>query len=504
MRTTFTRPAALCCLGLLAAAGATAAPPRTIAEAMKRQDVAAVRQLVGERADVNVPEPDGATALHWAAYWDDGDAADLLIRSGANANAANENAVTPLSLACTNGSAAMVGRLLSAGAEPDAALPTGETPLMTCARTGNAAAVEALLGAGANVNARESVREQTALMWAVSEKHLDVARTLLGHGADVHARSKGRTSGRPRSGITVSQTPVAIGSGGDGGFTPLLFAARAGDESLVRLLLGGGADVNEIAQDGSTPLLIATLRGHVALALFLLEHGADPNAPGPGYSPLHWAAGAWDTQLTGPFGIESARDREWSATRGLQAGKLDLVKALLARGANPNARLVKEPPRFGYANLRFHVSLVGGSPYLLAAMAGDVGIMRLLAAHGADTRLATNLGTTPLMFAAGIGRVPNESFVSESSSLDAVKLALELGSDVNAVDEIGDTALHGAAHIRSDQVVQFLVQAGAKVNAKNKRGLTPLMIAEGAGNSDNPGLGSGGTTGELLRKLGAQ
>ena len=397
MRIHIARVTATWCLCLLMpAGGASAAPQRSIAEAMKRQDTEAVRVLMRAGADVNLPEPDGATALHWAAYWDDADSADLLIRAGADVNAANENVVTPLSLACTNGSAVMVGRLLAAGARPDAALPTGETPLMTCARTGSAEAVNALLTAGADVNAKESVREQTALMWAVSEKHLDVARALIARGADVHARSKGRSGGRPRSGISVAQTPIAIGSGGDGGFTPLLFAARAGDDALVRLLLDSGADVNEIAQDGSTSLLIATLRGHVAVALFLLNHGADPNAPGPGYSALHWAAGSWNTQLTGPFGIESGRDREWNAMRGLQTGKMDLVKALLAKGANPNARLVKEPPRFGYANLRFHVSLVGASPYLVAAMAGDVSIMRLLAAHGADTRLATNLGTTPL------------------------------------------------------------------------------------------------------------
>jgi ankyrin repeat protein len=472
---------------------------------MKQQDGAAVRTLIAGHADVNAAQSDGATALHWAAYWDDLASADLLIGAAARVNAVNENNVTPLSLACGNGSAAMVARLLAAGADPNLAQTSGETPLMTCARTGNRAAVDALLARGANVNAKEPVLQQTALMWAVAEKHHEAARSLLAHGADVHARTAVRGgAARPRS-ASVAPTPVDIGTGGGDGFTPLLFAARVGDVEALKLLLEHGSDVNEVAADGSTALIVATLRGHVPAAMFLLSNGADANAHGPGYTALHWAAGTWETQLTGPYGIESQREDEWNAMRGLKgSARIQLIDALLAHGADPNVRLTKEPPRYGYANLRFHVSLAGATPFLLAARVPDVEVMRLLVAHGADPTLPTNLHTTPLMVAAGIGRVPNESFATESATLQAVKLALELGGDVNAADDIGDTALHGAAHIRSAAVVQLLVEHGAKVNAKNRRGLTPLMIADGAGNSDNPGIGSGGAAGELLRELSAK
>ena len=474
---------------LVSGASGWAAPAgdHRVADAMKQQDEASVRGLIADHADVNAPQPDGATALHWAAYWDDVRSAELLIRAAARVNAVNEHNVTPLSLACLNGSAAMVGALLAASADPNIAQHSGETPLMTCSRTGNAAAVEALLARGANANAKEeALLQQTALMWAIAEKHHDVARALLAHGADVHART-------------------AVRGGGSGGFTPLLFAARVGDVDSLRLLIDHGAEVNDVGADGSSPLTVATLRGHVPTAIFLLSKGADANARGPGYTALHWAAGSWETQLTGPYGIESHREDEWNAMRGLKgAARIELIEALLSHGADPNVRLTKEPPRYGYANLRFHVSLAGATPFLLAARAADTEVMRLLVAHGANPTHATNLHTTPLMVAAGIGRVPNESFTTEASTIDAVKLALELGGDVNAADDIGDTALHGAAHIRSAAVVRLLVDHGARVNAKNRRGLTPLMIAEGAGNSDNPGIGSGGDAGAVLRELSSK
>ena len=457
-----------------------ASSDRRLLEAVRQQDTETVRALLKQQLDVNAPQADGATALHWAAHWDDLDTADLLIRAGAHVNAANDYSVTPLGLACTNGSAAMVETLLRAGADPNAARSTGETPLMTCARTGSVEAGNALLAHGADVNAKEASRGHTALMWAAAERHPEVVRALIEHGADVHARSKA-------------------------GFTPLLFAVREADLAPVRILLAAGANVNETASDDTSALLVATVRGHAALANFLLNQGADPNEDATGYTALHWAAGSWTTALTGPRGIVTDRVDEWSTLGGLQRGKLDLVKALLAHGANPNARLEKAPPLFGFSSGRFKVKLVGGTPFLLAALAGDVRVMRALAANGADPRRRTIGNTTPLMVAAGIGRVPFESSVTESSTLEAVKLVLDLGgdADINVLNEEGSSALHGAAHIRSARLVQLLVDNGATtVNVKDKLGFTPLMIAEGAGHSDNPGLGSGGTTGALLRKLG--
>jgi ankyrin repeat protein len=475
-----------------------------LVDAMKDHDREAVQVLLRQHADVNSPAADGATPLHWAAYWDDQEAASWLINAGARVDASNENGVTPLSLACSNSSDAMVALLLKAGANANAATSNGETVLMTCSRTGSVKAVQALLDTGADSNAKESSREQTALMWAVAEGHHAVVDALIASGANVNAHSLKNIVERRRSGVSVAPTPVEISSAGTGGFTPLLFAARAGSVELISTLLMRGADVNQAAGDGSTPLIVATLRGHVPAAQFLLDYGADPDGQGPGYTALHWAAGSWETQLTGPFGIERNRDAEWDAMSGLGARRAEFVRALLEHGANPNVRLAKEPPRFGYANLRFHVSLAGATPFLLAARVGDVEIMKLLAMWGADTTLGTNLHTTPLMVAAGIGRVPNESFTTESQTLAAVRLALELGGDLNALDDIGDTALHGAAHIRSDALIRWLVGKGANINVKNKRGLTPLMIAQGAGNSDSPGLGADSTTAALLRKLGAQ
>jgi ankyrin repeat protein len=459
---------------------ATQADQRLV-DAAKAQDHASVTALVEQQADVNVPQPDGATALHWAAHWDALDTADLLIGAGADVDAANDYGVTPLALACDNGAGAMVARLLEAGASPNAERSTGETPLMTCARTGSLEAVWALLDHGADPGASESWRGQTALMWAAGEGHTEVARALIetAPGVDVDARSSN-------------------------GFTALLIAAREDAPELARLLLDAGADVNAAAPDGTTPLVVAAVRGHSALAIALLEQGADPNADGTGYTALHWASGSWHTELTGSLrGIETARDDEWRSLNDVRTGKQQLVEALLAHGADPHARLVRSPPQFGYASGRFRVSLAGATPFLLAAMDGNVDVMRALAGAGADPKVGTDELTTPLMVAAGLGQVPAETRVAEGDSLAAVTFVLELGADVNAINDIGRTALHGAAHIRSDAIVQLLADHGALLNAEDVRGITPLMIAEGGGHVLLPGLG-GGSTSELLRALGSE
>jgi len=459
------------CLASLSAAG----PDQRVPEAAKKRDATAVRELLKQHADVNGRQPDGATALHWASHWDDLEMTRLLLREGAEVNAANDFGVTPLSLACTNGNPSIVEALLSAHADPNAAMGTGETPLMTAAHTGSLAVVNLLLSGGANVNAQESGQGQTALMWAVAEKHRAVVRALVAHGADVHTRSKS-------------------------GFTPLLFAARGGNLDIVGDLLAAGAKVTDTASDGSNALLVATVRGQVAVAKLLLDKGADPNASGAGYTPLHWAAGSWETELTGPRGIETSRDEEWTSLRGVETGKQELIAVLLAHGANPNAPLAKTPPRTGFT-VAFR-SLAGATPFYLAAMAGDAATMRTLVAAGADPRFATKDNMTPLMAAAGVGRVLAETRVTNERSLEAARLAAELGNDVNAVSTAGDTALHGAAHIRADALVQFLVDQGARVNVKNKRGETPLVIAERTVAAGSAPVIVRTSTGDLLRKLG--
>ena len=455
---------------------AGAEPDRRLPDAARKQDRAAIRALITERADVNGRQPDGATALHWATHWADLETVTVLLAAGADANAANDFGVTPLSMACEAANVAIVDALLRAGAKPNPALPDQEPPLLTASRTGSAAIVRALLARGADVQAAESSRGQTALMWSASEGHVDVMRVLLGANANVSAKSKA-------------------------GFTPLMFAARGSNVDAVATLVKAGASLNDIAADGTTALIVATVRGQVDVAKLLLDQGADPNAGQAGYTALHWAAGSWETELTGPRGILTDRDEEWIALRGLGSRKLELVTALLAKGANPDARLTKSPPKVGFTVGRVPN---GATPFFLAAMAGDAAVMRALAKAGADTKAAANDKTTPMMIAAGVQRVLAESIVAERSTLEAVKAAWELGGDVNAVNAAGDTALHGAAHIRSDAVVRFLAEKGAELSVKNSKGETPLMVSErtiAAGSAPVYGRSS---TGDLLRSLSAR
>jgi len=464
-------------LGLLVQGPTLHASDNSLIEAVRAHDIDTVQALLKQQVDVNAPEPDGATALHWAAYEDDLSLARLLTDAGAVVDVGNDYGVTPLSLACDNGAAAMVTLLLEAGADPEVARTTGETPLLTCARTGNVDAVRALLSHGADPNAAESWHDQTALMWAVGEGHTKVARVLVEHGADVQARSKG-------------------------GFTALLIAARVDDRGLADVLINAGADVNDAAPDGTTPLVVATVRGHVPLAIFLLERGADPNTVEPGFAPLHWAAGSWDTLLTGgPLRIDTDRVDEWRSLNGIRTGKLELVRSLLEHGADPHVRLTKPPPTYGLASGRFRVSLIGATPFLLAAMDANVEVMAALDEAGADVYAGTDENTTPLMMAAGLGQVPSDTRVTATQAFEAVEYLLERGAYVNAVNARGRTALHGAAHIRSDAIVQLLAAHEASLNVADEKGITPLMIAEGGGHVLLPGLG-GGSTADLLRALG--
>ena len=463
-------------VALLVSAGtAAAAPDLRLVEAARQQDAAAVRILLAEGVPANDAPPDGVTALHWAVQWNHAELVDLLIGAGAEVNAADQYDVTPLVLACTNASAPLVTRLLAAGANPNAAQASGETVLMTCARGGVVAAVRPLLAGGADVNAAESTHGQTALMWAAWEGHTDVVRALLAQGAGVDARTTT-------------------------GYTALLLAAREGDEETTRALLEAGADVNAAAEDGTTALVVGTIRRHLAYAAFLLDRGANPDL-GPGFTPLHWAAGKWDTELN-DLSNGVAEGNQWSVFGGLHApDRLRIVRLLLAHDADPDIR-TRQTPGFGI-QVKGHLgNMRGATAFLIAAKANDVAVMRELLDHGADPFIPTSNGTTPLMVAAGVGHAPGITRSTEREALAAVHLCVELGADVNAVNEAGDTALHGAAwRERADSIVQFLVDRGTEIDARNDREWTPLVIAEGIHTGGN--FIKSDTTAALLLRLGA-
>ena len=456
--------AILLALLLGSAVRAIAADHRLI-EAAKARQTATVRALIREGADVNTTYGDGSTALHWAAYWDDLSLVDLLLTAGARVDAADDQGITPLWLACANGGGTViVERLLGAGANADAAHSSGETALMSAARTGNTAAVGLLLASGADVGAAERNRGQTALMWAAAQGHTGIVHSLLAAGADLHARSKVRpqlvnsTGNADYTGVMEVQA---------GGFTPLLFAARGGHVDVVRALVAAGAPAGEAAADGTTALVIAAHSGHTPAALTLLEAGADPNAAGSGYTGLHIA---------------------------IRRGDVALVKALLARGADPNARLVKATPARRLSDdVALARPLVGATPLWLAANFAQPEIIGLLTAAGASVDATANDGTTPLM--AAFGRNP-------AAALAAARRLVEDGAQVNAADEDGDTALHRAASSGFDEIIRLLAANGARLEPRNKQGQTPLMLTRAR--RSGPGGGEQGSTAQLLRELGAR
>jgi ankyrin repeat protein len=296
-------------------------------------------------------------------------------------------------------------------------------------------------------------------------------------------------------------------SNGANGFTALLFAARVGDLATVRLLAGAGADVNDTTADGLSALVLATVRAHADVAIFLLEKGADANLAGAGFTALHWASGSWETELTVTSITPDREGEEWRTVAGLRERRIDLVKALLAHGADPNARIRRPPQRVGSSKNPGLPELVGATPFLVAAVGGAADVMRVLADHGADVRLKTSANGTPLMAAAGLGRAIGEVLVPESDNLAAAQLLFELGAvDVNAVDTLGNSALHYAAFMRRDSIVKLLADRGARLDVPNLYGETPLFLAEvviqfaGGGRTETGPT----STGTVLRKLGAK
>jgi len=461
---------------LLSLASVASAQEARLADAAERQGSAAVRALLADGADPNLGQPDGATALHWAAHWNDLQMVEALLGAGANPNAVNELGVVPLARAALNASAEVGQALLGAGADPNLAKPSGETVLMAAARTGSAPLVEALLNAGADVEPTTHFKNQTPLMWAAAEGHTDVVRLLLAAGADVEARSLHGT-------------------------TALLLAARAGAVGAARALVDGGADVNaaepvlgfndrideeDDQSSGRSPLLIAAasrlaISGeeyrlevkpstHEELGLYLLGQGADPDiADSIGRTALHAA---------------------------VDTNKVALVAAMLEHGADPNARL-SQPPYPLKGDFVAYGRFRGASPLWLAAAARvpSVGILRALLDAGGDPNVPADDGTTPLM--AAVGAVQNEARQApESDALQIVELLLAREIDVNAIDRRGRTAIHEAARLAKNQLIEVIAARGAEVSVADGRGLAPLDVGT-ASRPLHP------TTEALLRSLGA-
>jgi uncharacterized protein len=438
----------------------------SIVDAVKRQDQTATRALLKQRADVNAVDVEGMTALHWAAHWDDLGTVRALIRAGARAKVANRYGVTPLHEACTVGDIAIIEALLDAGADPNAALGEGETPLMTAARTGNAPAVRMLAVRGADVNASEKWRGQTALMWAAAENHEGVARLLIELGADVNARS-----------MHYEFPALTGGNGGiihdraEGGLTALMFAARQGSIETAERLIAAGANVNvEEPQYGFTPMQTAIFNGHYDFAARLVDHGANVN-DGSLYTAIEMRNLA--TYSNRPNPPES--DKQFSS--------LDVVKLLLARGADPNQPYAKRiPPRQAQGDINV---TPGATPLYRATRATDLTLIRTLLDKGANPSVTTKDGSTVLMVASGFGvrRGGDEEIADKAGRadpLDAVKMFVDAGADVNASNDSGNTAVHYAAQTGAARIVEFLAANGARLDAKNTQGKSPLDLARGA------------------------
>jgi ankyrin repeat protein len=465
-------------------------------DAIKSSDRETVLSLIQKKSDINTRQADGASALHWAVHNNDQELVELLINAGADVDVADETGATPLWVSAYNGSPEIVAQLIQAGANPDAALRTGETPLMTAAENGNLEVVNILLSADSDVAAVETRRGQSALMWAVAEGHPGVARALIENGADVMQQSFA-------------------------GYTPLHFASQNNSLDSAKALLSMDADVNETAKDKMSPLLLAAASGYDDLTQYLLELGADPNVSDyRGFTALHYTA--------------------------MQRSMIKSVQSLLEHGADPNVQIVyntadhelqpvpdlpflKSPTRIIVAGTKSGTFPIGATPFYLAGQQRNPSAMRLLARYGADIHMRNTesiyflggsgrrvnyiAGTTPLMAAAGMDRVavnfyeyPQEQ---EKQALEAVKVAVELGADLNATNEYGMTALHAAAFIGADDILEYLIRNGADPDAMDSFGQTPVSIAmhvvtEGLGNYfDVRPRRSSPSTFSLLMQLGA-
>jgi ankyrin repeat protein len=449
----------------------------TLSQAVEAGDRETVRTLLKARVDVNAAEPDGMTALHWAARAGDIETARLLLDAGANAKVSNLEGVTPLWLAAMNRDAELVRVLLKAGANPNAALPGGETILMTASRTGNSELVELLLDHGANVAATDPSFGETALMIAAAENQGAVVRLLLKHGAEANGRSAALTYSKDRFGLEGVLTILPHGS-----WSPLMYAAREGAVDAIGALCDAHADLNMADPDGSTALLIAIVNGHNDAAALLVEKGADPNAAdSSGMAALYAAV---DTNTLGEiFGRPTRTTPDHLSAVGL-------MKILLDHGANPNQAL--KSPTLQRAHTPGEPSLnTGATPLARAAHTGDVAAVELLIERGADVSQTLKNGTTPLMFAAGLGRGVSafaKDYGTEADLLATAKVLLAHGADINTVSAAGQTAMHFAAQAAdenfpqpSDDMVKLLASHGAKLDVVDKQGRSPVEMAAGKG-----------------------
>ncbi|MEP7352654.1 MAG: ankyrin repeat domain-containing protein [Acidobacteriota bacterium] len=466
--------------------------------AVKDGNATLVTTLLAQKANPKAAEADGTTALHWAVRNNDLATATRLIRAGANVKAANRYQITPLFLAAENGSAPMLELLLKSGVDPNAAVNLQETALMTVARTGSVPAAKILLDHGAKIDTREEWHQQTALMWAVVEKHPDMVRELIARGADVNAKSNVNTwerqvTSEPRD----KWMPL-------GGLTPLMFAAREGCLGCAQILADAKADLQVQDPHGVSAPLIAIINGHYDVAAYLVDKGANPNlADDTGRTPLFSAV---------DFNTMPVSNRPSPEVLHNELSALQLIQKLIDKGANVNAQLTKQQPYRVKLDRGDDTMLSAGTtPLVRAAKAADVPAMKLLLAAKADVNMGTKAGITPLMAAAGMGSKEEDStgrFKTQEDALEAIELCLKAGADLNATNQQGQTALHAAAHSGFDKVIEFLAAHGAKLDVKDQKGFTAkdtaLGLAGGSGGFDGSRKDVHESTAALLTKLGAK